>query len=329
MNGFTALNFRNARLAAGVFLLVCATLLSGCVGMIAPQATALRDDWPESLPRKVELTDVPFFPQEDYQCGPAALATSMVNFKVQVTPEQLVNQVYLPARKGSLQLEMLATPRRYGLVSYLLAPRYQDMLREVAAGNPVVVLQNLGSDYHYAVVVGYDGVEGMMVLRSGTVARQEMQFFVLEYTWANTGYWAMVTTPPDRIPVSAEQETYLAAVVAMARVAPADKVRVAYRTFLDRWPDNVTASIGFANSYYAAGEFGQAEKILRAALANHQDSDAVMNNLAQALSDEGRNDEALEVIERAVALNGPYADIARQTRDVIEQRRTGRSPPGG
>src|SRR3546814_2318796 len=29
----------------------------------------------EPLPRQVELSEVPFFPQEDYYCGPAALAT--------------------------------------------------------------------------------------------------------------------------------------------------------------------------------------------------------------------------------------------------------------
>jgi tetratricopeptide (TPR) repeat protein len=227
----------------------------------------------------------------------------------------------LPARKGSLQVEMLATPRRYGLVSYLLAPRYEDILREVAAGNPVVVLQNLGSDWHYAVVAGYDGVEGMMVLRSGQVKRQEMQFFVLEYTWANTGHWAMVTMPPDRIPATATEPAYLEAIVAMARVGAPRAVQTAYQTFLERWPDNVTASIGLANSYYTQGHLDAAEAVLRRAAERNPESDAVMNNLAQALSDEGRNDEALAIIERAVALAGPYASVAMQTRDIIVQRR--------
>jgi hypothetical protein len=37
-----------------------------------------------------------------------------------------VPQVYLPARKGSLQVEMLAAARRHGLVSYQLAPSKVD-----------------------------------------------------------------------------------------------------------------------------------------------------------------------------------------------------------
>ena len=31
----------------------------------------------ERLPERVELSDVPFFPQSAYQCGPAALATML------------------------------------------------------------------------------------------------------------------------------------------------------------------------------------------------------------------------------------------------------------
>ena len=39
---------------------------------------------------------------------------------------------------------MLAAPRRYGMVSYQLAPRLENLLREVAAGIPVIVLQDYG-----------------------------------------------------------------------------------------------------------------------------------------------------------------------------------------
>jgi hypothetical protein len=61
---------QNARLFAGVLLL--ALLLGGCASFLPPTA-ALRDGLPQGLPPRVELTRVPFFPQEEYQCGPAAL----------------------------------------------------------------------------------------------------------------------------------------------------------------------------------------------------------------------------------------------------------------
>ena len=171
---FSFVSLRSARLAAGVLLLSAA--LNGC-SSLAPQAALLNNDWPADLPQRAELTEVPFFPQIDYQCGPAALATSMANFNVAVTAEQLVPQVYLPARQGSLQVEMLATPRRYGLVSYQLAPSLENLLREVAAGTPVGTLQNLHADWHEAVAVGYGFQPNEWVLRCGVRDRRAMRLW--------------------------------------------------------------------------------------------------------------------------------------------------------
>ena len=74
-----SLRERSARAIAGVFLW-CA-LLQGCA-VLVPQTAALRDKWPAALPEEVELTAAPFFPQRDYQCGPAALATALAYFEV-------------------------------------------------------------------------------------------------------------------------------------------------------------------------------------------------------------------------------------------------------
>ncbi len=311
----------NARLLAGVFFL-CAGL-SGCA-LLVPQTDKLHQAWPADLPRRIELEHVPFYPQKDYQCGPAALATTLVHYGVKVTPEVLVEQVYVPARRGSLQVEMLAAPRRYGMVSYQLAPRFEDLLREVAAGVPVIVLQDYGvwpfSLWHYAVVVGYDHPNGELVLRSGEKHRLSMPFGVLEYTWKESNYWAIVTVPPDRIPVTATESGYLAAIVAMERVASGGAATLAYATFLQRWPENLTASIGLANGLYAQGKLQEAAAILRRATDRHPDSVPVLNNLAQTLSDLKRDDEALAIIERALALGGAFAEAVRETRELILRR---------
>ena len=54
----------------GVFVWLV-LMLAGCA---TPQVALLDARWPADLPARVELTEVPFFPQEDYECGPAALA---------------------------------------------------------------------------------------------------------------------------------------------------------------------------------------------------------------------------------------------------------------
>jgi len=278
---------------------------------------------PQGLPMKAELTEVPFFPQREYQCGPAALATVLAAAGVKVTAEDLVGQVYIPERKGSLQVEMLAAARRHGMVSYALAPRFEDMLREIAAGTPVVVLQNLGvfsAGWHYAVAVGYDYQFGTLVMRSGTLERDVLPFAAHEVVWMRSGYWAMVAVPPDRIPATAEEKSWLSAIAAFERVGDARGARTAYQTFLGRWPENINAHIGLANTHHSLGELAEAVAVLRDATRRDPESVVALNNLAQTLSDLGRNEEALPVIDKASAVGGPFASAVQKTRETILQR---------
>lgn len=311
------------RKARGAGILLLALLLHGCA-LIVPQTVEMQQSRPAGLAERVELESVPFFPQSDYQCGPAALATGMASYGTAVTPEELVGQVYLPARQGSLQVEMLAAPRRYGMVSYRLAPRFEDLLREVAAGNPVVVLQDYGarpfSVWHYAVVAGYDQAKEELVLRSGIKRRLLMPFAIHEYLWRTGNYWAMVAVPPERIPATAGEARYLEAVAALERLGDARASRAAYAAFLQRWPDNLAAGIGLANAHYALGELADAERVLRRAAERHPDSAVVLNNLAQTVSDQGRHAEALPLVDRALGLAGPYAAAAGETRGEILRR---------
>jgi hypothetical protein len=317
---------RSARAIAGVFFLAVA--LGGCA-LVVPQTDVLHSAWPADLPERAEIADVPFFPEEDYQCGPAALASSLASFKVKVTAEDLFSKVYLPGRRGSLQVEMLAGARGYGMVSYQIAPRYADVLREIAAGTPVIVLLDYGvwpiSIWHYAVVTGYDRAKGQVIVHSGVKKNLPVPFAVLEYIWKESHYWAMVTMPPDRLPATATESSYLPAIVAMERVAEPRAARDAYRSFLGRWPDNLTASIGLANAEHSLGELEQAAAVLRRASAGNPGSVIALNNLAQTLSDLNRGEEAMAVIDQAAALvgaGGPFADAVRDTRASILQRMT-------
>ena len=57
--------------------------------------------------KTVQLS-VPFFAQEEYQCGPAALAMLLNYSAVDVSPEELVPLVYVPDKQGSYPLEIVA-----------------------------------------------------------------------------------------------------------------------------------------------------------------------------------------------------------------------------
>ena len=217
--------------------------------MVAPQTYVLKEALKEEsvdLPPRTELAAVPFFPQIDYYCGPSSLAMVLQAAGVDVKPEALVDQVFLPGRKGSLQVEMLAAARRDGLIAYEIEPRVTDLLRELAAGTPAIVLENYGPFswfpvWHYSVVVGYDLPELEVIRRSGTRARITTPFTIFEKIWKEEKYWAMVAIPPDRVPATANEARYTAAVVALEQTGQTRSAITAYDTLLKRWPGSLAA----------------------------------------------------------------------------------------
>ena len=292
-----------APVLTGVFVWAV-VLLSGCA---TPQVALLDARWPAELPAQVELTQVPFFPQDDYECGPAALAMVANVAGVKVTPQALVDQVYLPGRKGSLQPEMLAATRRQGLVAYPLKPKVEDLLREVAAGHPVLVFQNLAFSiypvWHYAVVMGFDRERHVLLLHSGRTARMEISLFAFERTWARGQYWAMLALKPGQLPATAEPQAYTAAVATLERT-DARGAQQAYAAALQRWPDDRTALLGAGNTAYALGQRDAAADAYRQAVLKHPDFADGWNNLAQVLLELNRRQEASQAVAHAVALGG-------------------------
>lgn len=279
-------------------------LLAGCA---TPQVAQLDASWPSAIPQQIELTQVPFFPQEDFECGPAALAMVVGAAGVQLSPDELVAQVYLPGRKGALQPEMLAATRRQGLLAYPLRPQLQDLLREVAAGHPVLVFQNLSLPvypvWHYAVVVGYERQRHALLLHSGRTARMAISLYAFERTWARGQYWAMLALKPGQFPVTVNVESYTAAAAALERVNPR-AAQTAFTAAQQRWPDDRAALFGTGNTAYALGQKEAAATAYQQTVQRHPDFADGWNNLAQVLLDLNRRHEASQAIARALALGG-------------------------
>lgn len=304
--------------------------LSGCATWFEPaQTAALRRAPPAGLPRRVEKTSTPFFAQTRYHCGPAALATALADVGLQADPEALGEAIFLPARQGTLQLEMLAGARRQGALATRLPADLAALTAELAAGNVVVVLQNLGLAmapvWHYAVLVGYDLDAGSAVLRSGTTEREVMALGTFEHTWARAGRWAIAVLPPGRWPITATEAEALQAALGFERVAPAGDAATAYRALLARWPANLVAAIGLGNALQAAGDLAGAAAALEAAAARH-DSVMAWHNLARvrlALGDRPAArtpaTRALQRAERAQAAGLPEAAWLERVRATLAE----------
>ena len=308
-----------AGFTTGGFFLIALLLLSGCVHTYRQQLERLLA---ANLPSKQEITRTPFFPQERYQCGPAALATSLKYTGVDTSAQQLVPQVYVPAREGSLQTEMLAATRRHDRVAYVITPTLEVLLREVSSGTPVLVLQNLGLNWypkwHYAVVVGYDLVEQNVVLRSGTMERRVIPISLFDRTWRRSNRWAIVVVRPGAVPVTAKETDYLKTILPFEQQGRWQIANTAYRAALARWPHSLGATMGAGNTYYQLGKKSDAERAYRAALTIDTNHAPAQNNLAQVLLEKNKLKEARAHAQQAVALGGPMRSSYEKTLMEIE-----------
>lgn len=277
--------------------------LGGCATWAdPPQTAALTAHWPAGVPPRHELRDVPFVPQTPLHCGPATLAMALGHVGIAADAAELGSQVFLPARGGTLQLELLAGARRHGALATRVPGRLDALVQELAAGHAVIVFLNLGLAmspvWHYAVLVGHDRDARAFVLRSGPVERDPFAWSTFERTWARAGHWAVVVLPPGRLPATATEDEAVAAAVGFERAAAPAAAARAYEALLARWPGNLAAAVGLGNSRHAAGDLAGAAAAFEQAADRH-DSAAAWNNLARTRWALGQTEAARAAARRA------------------------------
>ena len=300
-------------LAAALLLLFA---LGGCMGPGAwrdgvpngaagasLEAQRAAPGWPRQT---IELTGVPFHPQRAYQCGPAALATVLGASGHAVDPDALVEQVWLPGRRGALAVELLAATRRAGRLAYPIDAEFAALLAELQAGRPVLVMQNLGlawlPAWHFAVVVGFDPERETVILRSGTDARRIAPLMHFLGSWERADRWAMVALAPGELPARVDRDRLLGAAAAVERVDQAGLAHATYRAWLDIAPEDAAARFGLATTATALGDPDTARGAYRALLAQRPDDVRALNNLALLLHEEGDSAVATELLRRALSL---------------------------
>jgi len=300
---------------AGALLLLM--LLGSCA---AKQTRALLDRPPEGLATTAAVEQVPFFAQTEYQCGPASLAMLLSWAGVPVTPDQLTPKLFIPGKKGTLQVELMAAPRQFGMLAYPLTPTLSDILHEVAAGHPVLIFQNLALSWypkwHYAVVIAYDLSAKTITLHSGLESEHTIAMSVFEHTWTRAGSWAMLALPAGTLPATAEEGTYLQAAVNLEKYGSPQAAVQAYEAALTRWPGSLAARMGMGNSYYAIGNLEGAAMAFHQATQDHPDAAPAFNNLAQVYLELHRIKDAKHAIQKAIRLDAA-SPAYRETQTAI------------
>ena len=312
------LNQVGNRLIAGLLFWTLGALLAGC--SLVPGSYFSQSS---GRPTRAMVENVPFFPQEEQQCGPAALAMVLTWSGVSVQPSDLISEVYTPGLKGSLQNSVIGATRRHGRVAYPI-DGIESLMSEIAAGEPVIVLVNLGffwsPQWHYGVVIGYDQKEGKIILHSGFTAEEVLSFWAFNNIWKRSDYWGLLVLPPDRVPEVAEENKWLAAVAGLEKAEQWQAAATGYTAALKRWEKSFIAWMGLGNSKYNLHDLDAAAIAFHQATQLRPESGIAYNNLANVLGEQGKLDKALKAAQRAVEIGGPFQDTFRQTLAEIKSR---------
>ncbi len=160
----------------------------GCAGspqVLSPKTTRM-------------IEGVPFFPQEEFQCGPASLAGVLNYYGLRITPAEIAAEVFSRSARGTLDMDMVFYAQRKGMKAEQYTGSLEDLQGNVDSRRPLIVLIDQGfwvyQNNHFMVVVGYD--QGGIIVNSG---KEENKFISLDSflnTWEKTKFWTLRITPP-------------------------------------------------------------------------------------------------------------------------------------
>lgn len=157
--------------------------------------------FPEAKTARV-IEQVPFYPQEMYQCGPASLAGVLNFWGARVSPEGIAEEIYSKSAGGTLTLDMILYAKKMGFDVGQYQGSYDDVHKNVDSGVPLVVMVDTGfwiyQQNHYMIVIGYD--EKGVIVHSGRKPHRFLPLKEFLKTWKKTNYWTLRITPDRRGP---------------------------------------------------------------------------------------------------------------------------------
>ena len=169
-----------------VFLLLISSLLS------CTETLFLKESEPLRL-----IENVPFYPQEAFQCGPASLAGVLNFWGLPVTPEEIATEIFSPSARGTLNLDMMLYPEKKRMKTIYYKGSMDDIRNKIDLGYPMIVLVDLGflvyQQNHFMVVVGYD--ENGIIAHSGKDRLKPIPLKNFVKTWEKTNFWTLWIKP--------------------------------------------------------------------------------------------------------------------------------------
>jgi predicted double-glycine peptidase len=142
------------------------------------------------------IQNVPFFPQEIYQCGPASLAGVLNYWGITVSPEEIAFDIFSPSAKGTLNLDMVLYAQKRGLKADSYQGSMKDLKDKIDSRFPLIVMVDYGlgvfRQNHYMVVVGHD--ENAITANSGRERLKSISMEGFMNSWKRANFWTLWIT---------------------------------------------------------------------------------------------------------------------------------------
>lgn len=145
------------------------------------------------------IENVPFYPQQEYQCGPASIAGVMNYQMLEITPEKIADDIFSKSAKGTLGLDMVIYAKNKGFKAIQYAGSMNDLKANINSGYPLIVLVDYGflfyQQNHFMVIIGYNDYG--VIVNSDASERQFIDAESFVKAWRKTNYWTLLIKKQD------------------------------------------------------------------------------------------------------------------------------------
>ncbi len=270
---------------------------------------------------------VPFVTPRSELCASTSIGMvssywqTLMPYVPRLSLSELDERTLIPAKGGTLQIELIAAARANGLLAYPIEPTFDALFSELSEHHPVIVLVNRSYSWyplwHYAPVTGYDAKEQTILMHFGDTPNEAVPIETFAALWERSGNWGVVLLPSGQLPASATAEKFLRTAYDLEKIGMPDEAIIAYKSALSRWSNDIPTLFALGNAYYNSHQITEAEQIYRKILLIDFKHPFALNNLADILCHTNRSDEALKLLDQVVTDNIEIQVLIKNTRKEI------------
>lgn len=145
---------------------------------------------------------VPFVEQKTDFCGPASLAMILNFWGVDITQDEIAQEVYSPELKGALSIEMVLYAVQKGFKAEMYNGSLQNLKDRIKAGFPLIVSHRTDKEnkrVHYLVAWGFNDDKGVIYVHSGVRKNMSMDYQTFLKYWEQAENLTFFIHPKDKV----------------------------------------------------------------------------------------------------------------------------------